>query len=55
MGSRQVMPSQAPSPVATRVQVKNPVTGQWVKLDTSNGRIVSSKKSPGPYQNVPKK
>ena len=39
----------------TRVQVHNPVTKQWVKLDTKTGRIVDSKKSPGPYQNVPKK
>ena len=40
---------------STRVQVKNPVTKQWVKLDTKTGRIVDSKKSPGPYKNIPKK
>jgi hypothetical protein len=40
---------------STRVQVKNPVTKQWVKLDTKTGRIVDSKKSPGPYKGIPKK
>jgi hypothetical protein len=40
---------------STRVQVKNPVTNRWVKIDTTNGRIVDTKKSPGPYKGVPKK
>jgi len=35
-----------------RVQVKNPVTNRWVKLDTTMGRIVDTKKSPGPYKGV---
>jgi hypothetical protein len=39
----------------TRVQVKNPVTDRWVKVDTRSGRIVDTKKSPGPYKGVPKK
>ena len=39
----------------TRVQVKNPITGRWVKLDTNTGRIVDTKKSAGPYKGVPKK
>jgi hypothetical protein len=43
------------SPSSTRVPVKNPVTQQWVKLDTKTGRIVDSKKSPGPYKGIPKK
>jgi hypothetical protein len=38
-----------------RVQVKNPVTNRWVKLDTRTGRIVDTKKSPGPYKDVPRK
>lgn len=37
------------------VQVKNPVTGRWVKLDTNTGRILDTKKSPGPYKSVPTK
>lgn len=40
---------------STRVQVKNPVTERWVKIDTVNGRIVDTKKSPGPYKGIPKK
>jgi hypothetical protein len=39
----------------SRVQVKNPVTDRWVKLDTRTGRVVDTKKSPGPYKGVPKK
>ena len=35
------------------VQVKNPRTNKYVKIDRSEGRIVSSKKSDGPYKNVP--
>lgn len=35
------------------VQVKNPKTGRYVKIDRSAGKIVSSKKSSGPYKNVP--
>ena len=35
------------------VQVKNPRTGKYVKIDRSAGKIVSSKKSEGPYRNVP--
>ncbi len=35
------------------VQVKNPRTGRYVKIDRSAGKIVSSKKSSGPYKNVP--
>jgi hypothetical protein len=38
-----------------RVQVRNPITDRWVKLDTRTGRIVDTKKSPGPYKNVPRK
>jgi hypothetical protein len=39
----------------TRVQVKNPITERWVKLNTKTGRIVDTKKSPGPYKNIPRK
>lgn len=35
------------------VQVKNPKTDRYVKIDRSAGKIVSSKKSSGPYKNVP--
>jgi len=35
------------------VQVKNPKTGRYVKIDREKGRIVSHKKSEGRYKNVP--
>ena len=34
------------------VQVKNPRSGRYVKIDRSAGRIVSQKKSPGPYKGI---
>jgi len=35
------------------VQVKNPRTGRYVKIDRTKGKIISSKKSPGPYKGIP--
>ena len=35
------------------VQVKNPKTNRYVKIDRSAGKIVSIKKSSGPYKGVP--
>ena len=35
------------------VQTKNPKTGRYVKIDRKAGRIVDTKKSPGPYKGVP--
>jgi hypothetical protein len=35
------------------VQVKNPRTGRYVKIDRSAGKIVAHKKSPGRYKDVP--
>lgn len=35
------------------VQVKNPRTGRYVKIDRSKGRILGHKKSPGKYANIP--
>ena len=35
------------------VQVKNPKTGVYVKIDRKLGKIVSHKKSRGPYKGVP--
>lgn len=35
------------------VQVKNPKSGHYVKIDRSAGKIVSHKKSTCPYKNVP--
>jgi len=35
------------------VQVKNPKTGRYVKIDRSRGKIISSKKSEGPYKGIP--
>ena len=35
------------------VQIKNPKSGRYVKIDRSKGRIISHKKSGGPYKDVP--
>jgi len=35
------------------IQVKNPKTKRYVKIDRSAGKIISNKKSEGPYKNVP--
>ena len=35
------------------VQVKNPRTNRYVKIDRTAGRIISHKKSAGPYKGVP--
>lgn len=35
------------------VQIKNPKTGHYVKIDRSKGKIISHKKSEGPYKGVP--
>lgn len=35
------------------VQIKNPRTGRYVKIDRSAGKILSHKKSPGAYKGVP--
>ena len=44
-----------PGTVKDRVQIKNPVTGRYVKLDTKTGRIIAHKKSKGPYKGIPMK
>ncbi|WP_420454035.1 hypothetical protein [Rubrivirga sp.] len=41
--------------VKNRVQVLNPVTKRWVKLDTKTGRIIDHKKTPGEYKGIRKK
>jgi len=35
------------------VQVKNPKSGHYVKIDRSVGRIIAHKRSDGPYKDVP--
>jgi hypothetical protein len=34
-------------------QTKNPRTDRYVKIDRDKGQIITTKKSPGPYKNVP--
>lgn len=34
------------------VQIRNPRSDHYVKIDRAAGRIVSSKVSPGPYKNI---
>ena len=38
--------------VIKRVQIQNPITGTFIKLDTDTGRVVEQKKSPGPFKGV---
>jgi hypothetical protein len=38
---------------ANIVQVKNPKSGHYVKIDRSAGKIISNKASVGPYKNIP--
>lgn len=38
--------------VKGRGQMLNPLTGRYVKIDTETGRIIDSKKSPGPYKGI---
>jgi hypothetical protein len=45
--------TSAPKMKADVVQVKNPKTGHYVKIDRSAGRILDQKKSDGPYKNIP--
>ena len=49
------MARKAPTRTRQRdmVQVKNPRSRRYVKIDRSAGVIVSTKKSPGPYKGVP--
>lgn len=35
------------------VQVKNPKTDRYVKIDRTAGKIVSHKLTKGPYKNIP--
>lgn len=35
------------------IQILNPKTDLWVKIDRDLGKIVGHKKSPGPYKNIP--
>lgn len=35
------------------VQVKNPKTDRYVKIDRAAGKIMSHKRSKGPYKDVP--
>lgn len=35
------------------VQAKNPRSNKYVKIDRTEGKIVSQKQTPGPYKEVP--
>ena len=38
---------------ANVVQIKNPKTGLYTKVNRTTGTITGHKKTPGPYKNVP--
>lgn len=35
------------------VQVKNPKSGHYVKIDRAAGKILDHKRTEGPYKNIP--
>jgi len=35
------------------VQIKNPKSGHYVKIDRNVGRIINHKSTKGPYKNIP--
>lgn len=35
------------------VQIRNPRSDRYVKINRDVGRIISQKKTPGPYKNIP--
>jgi len=35
------------------VQIRNPRTGHYVKIDLVAGNIIGHKVTPGPYKNIP--
>jgi len=35
------------------VQIRNPKTDRYVKVDRGAAKILNEKKSPGPYANIP--
>jgi len=35
------------------VQIKNPKTNRYVKINRTIGKIIDHKKSEGPYKNIP--
>lgn len=37
----------------TFVQIKNPRTNKYVKIDRTTGSIISHKKTSKPYKNIP--
>ena len=41
------------NPVPRYLQAFNPSTERWVKIDSTKGRIVANKSSPGPYKGIP--
>lgn len=41
------------APKSDVVQVRNPKTGRYVKIDRATGKILGHKKSAGPYKNIP--
>lgn len=41
--------------ISDRIQAKNPLTDRWVKIDTTSGRIIEHKSTPGPYKSIRRK
>jgi len=39
-------------PYKNRVQILNPKTNRWIKIDIKRGLILAHKKSPSPYKYI---
>ena len=35
------------------VQTKHPLIDRYIKVDKTNGRVLATKKTPGPFKNIP--
>jgi len=55
MATRDPRSNKLRGPISKRAQSLNRKTEKWVKFDTSTGKIVSHKKTAGPYKSITKK
>lgn len=46
--------NEKPKKKKTVVQIYNPTTKRWVKIDRTTGKIISHKKTEGAYKDIPK-
>ena len=47
-----MLKDEAEPPAPEFVQLKNPMSDRWVKVDKTTGAVVSTKKTVGPYKDI---